>query len=68
GHIPLACTPEPVAAAPIEGTASEPAVEFDHLMSVSRLRERPRVGRPIDDENWVRIDALAEEVDRDLEK
>ncbi|MBT5415288.1 MAG: hypothetical protein HOK81_11870 [Rhodospirillaceae bacterium] len=38
------------------------------MMSVSRLRERPRVGRPIDDENWVRIDALAEEVDRDLEK
>ncbi|WP_043116888.1 transglutaminase family protein, partial [Pseudacidovorax intermedius] len=36
GHIPLACTPNPSSAAPIEGLVDEAEVEFDHEMVVSR--------------------------------
>ncbi len=34
GHIPLACTPEPISAAPISGTASRRAEHFDFKMTV----------------------------------
>ena len=34
GHIPLACTPEPISAAPITGTASEAKCDFSVVMNV----------------------------------
>ena len=36
GHIPLACTPQPSGAAPIEGGVDESEVEFNHHMEIGR--------------------------------
>ncbi|MEM6330229.1 MAG: transglutaminase family protein, partial [Planctomycetota bacterium] len=67
GHIPLACTPAPISAAPITG-AHEPAdVDFGFEMSVERVHEDPRVTKPYTDAQWERIVALGREVDRRLE-
>ncbi|MEY2617195.1 MAG: hypothetical protein RL522_197 [Pseudomonadota bacterium] len=38
GHIPLACTPEPAGAAPVEGLIELAQVAFSHQMQVTRLR------------------------------
>jgi uncharacterized protein (DUF2126 family)/transglutaminase-like putative cysteine protease len=66
GHIPLACTPEPSSAAPIEGLVERAEVEFAHEMKVTRLLETPRVTKPYTDEQWDTIVALGHQVDRDL--
>ena len=52
GHIPLACTPEPISAAPITGTASRRADQFDFQMTVTRIHEDPRVTKPYTEEQW----------------
>lgn len=67
GHIPLACTPQPSGAAPIEGLVSECEVDFSHHMQVTRIHESPRVTRPYTEEQWARVLALGEAVDRALE-
>ncbi len=54
GHIPLACTPHPVSAAPITGGIEECETTFEHLMSVQRVVESPRVTKPYSDEQWQR--------------
>ncbi|MFM7848829.1 MAG: transglutaminase N-terminal domain-containing protein, partial [Rubrivivax sp.] len=46
GHLPLACSPEPSSAAPISGMIDDCECEFSHHMSVTRLREAPRVTKP----------------------
>ncbi|KQT11133.1 transglutaminase family protein [Ramlibacter sp. Leaf400] len=66
GHIPLACTPQPSGAAPIEGMVDDAEVEFSHHMKVTRIHESPRVTRPYTDEQWQDVLALGEQVDRDL--
>lgn len=66
GHIPLASTPEPASAAPVSGLVSPCEVEFEHEMRVTRIHEDPRVTKPYTDEQWAAIDALGEQVDRDL--
>ncbi|MEO8211957.1 MAG: transglutaminase family protein, partial [Myxococcales bacterium] len=74
GHIPLACTPDPEAAAPVSGSFTfSPNSEgdrveekFDVVMSVQRLREEPRVTKPYTEDEWTRIDALGELVDAKL--
>ena len=66
GHIPLACTPQPSAAAPIEGLMDEAEVEFHHEMSVTRIHESPRVTKPYSDEQWADVLALGEQVDAQL--
>ena len=66
GHIPLACTPEPSSAAPIEGGVDESEVEFSHHMGVQRIYESPRVTQPYTEDQWARVLALGEAVDRDL--
>lgn len=68
GHIPLACTPDPSSAAPITGELDECEVEFEHVMHVERVRETPRVTLPYTEEVWSRIEALGDQVDRELEK
>src|SRR4029453_4740378 len=43
GHIPLACTPDPVSAAPVTGATDECDTDFQFHMSVTRMHEDPRV-------------------------
>ena len=66
GHIPLACSPSPTAAAPIDGTLDECEVEFDFQMSVSRIHEDPRVTKPYSDVQWQQILQLGNKVDESL--
>ncbi|MDB5752760.1 MAG: hypothetical protein JWP65_3181, partial [Ramlibacter sp.] len=67
GHIPLACTPQPSGAAPIEGLVDDAEVEFSHHMGVTRVHESPRVTRPYSEEQWAQVLALGEAVDRELQ-
>jgi len=66
GHIPLACTPQPSGAAPVEGAVDKCEVEFSHHMEVTRIYESPRVTMPYTDEQWARVLALGEAVDAEL--
>lgn len=66
GHIPLACTPRPSAAAPIEGLTEEVETEFSFEMSVTRVVDRPRITKPYTEEQWNAVLALGERVDEDL--
>ncbi|MFA5495667.1 MAG: transglutaminase family protein [Porticoccaceae bacterium] len=63
GHIPLACTPDPVSAAPITGATDECEVTFSYSNEVTRIHEDPRVTRPYSDDQWQCIDALGGAVD-----
>lgn len=67
GHIPLACTPDPQSAAPIEGFTDKCEVEFEYSNEVSRVHEDPRVTKPYDDAQWADILALGDQVDATLE-
>lgn len=66
GHIPVACTPEPSGAAPIEGGVDKCEVKFQHLMEVTRIYESPRVTKPYTEEQWQAIVDLGHEVDKKL--
>ncbi|MFZ2404746.1 MAG: transglutaminase family protein, partial [Methylobacter sp.] len=66
GHIPLACTPDPASAAPVTGGTDKCEVAFEFSNTVLRLHEDPRVTKPYTDEQWQRIDALGQQVDRQL--
>jgi uncharacterized protein (DUF2126 family) len=68
GHIPLACAPDPTSAAPITGLIDECETEFEFDMSVTRIRESPRVTLPYSDEQWAAIEALGHQVDADLKR
>ncbi|WP_423368850.1 DUF2126 domain-containing protein [Burkholderia sp. LMG 32019] len=63
GHIPLACTPQPTSAAPVEGLIDECEVSFEHLMSVTRVYESPRVTKPYTESQWDAVLALGTQVD-----
>ena len=63
GHIPLACSPDPAAAAPITGAVEECRTEFSFAMTIARIHEDPRVTKPYKDEEWARIKALGRAVD-----
>uniref|UniRef100_UPI0025D9B967 transglutaminase family protein n=1 Tax=uncultured Xylophilus sp. TaxID=296832 RepID=UPI0025D9B967 len=68
GHIPLACTPSPGSAAPIEGVLMGRAeVDFRHEMTVSRVHESPRVTKPYTDGQWADVLALGRAVDAELQ-
>ena len=66
GHIPLACTPQPSGAAPIEGGVDESEVEFSHHMAVTRIYESPRVTKPYTSEQWTDVMKLGAAVDKEL--
>ncbi len=66
GHIPLACTPEASAAAPISGAVDECETTFEHGMSVRRIWEAPRVTKPYSDAQWLAIENAGRAVDADL--
>ena len=71
GHIPLACTPDPSAAAPItgsfewekQGEDDKVKEDFSFSMSVERIAETPRVTLPYSDRAWRSIEALGQSVD-----
>lgn len=66
GHVPLAATPMPSSAAPIDGYTDKCEVEFQFSNRVSRLRETARVTKPFSDEQWRNIDRLGHQVDARL--
>ena len=66
GHIPLACTPTPSSAAPIEGHTEPCRVEFAFRNTVSRFKEDPRVTKPYTEEQWAHMLALGRLVDERL--
>ena len=66
GHIPLAATPQPSSAAPIEGSTDTCEVEFSFSNTVTRIHEDPRVTLPYSEEDWAAILALGHAVDEKL--
>ncbi len=68
GHIPLACTPEPSSAAPIEGALEKAEVAFEHAMTVTRVRETPRTTKPYTEEQWATLLKVGEAIERDIGK
>jgi uncharacterized protein (DUF2126 family)/transglutaminase-like putative cysteine protease len=75
GHIPLACTADPQSAAPITGSYGwakgkddddELKEEFHFEMSVTRMRESPRVTKPYTDAQWAAIDAFGHRIDAEI--
>lgn len=68
GHIPLACTPDYVSAAPVVGATDKCEVTFSFKNSVTRIHEDPRVTKPFTEEQWAAINAVGYKVDEDLEE
>ncbi len=66
GHIPLACTPTALQAAPIEGTAEQASSDFSYSMSIRRLHQSRRPSEPLSDEEWSGVRQLAHAVDMEL--
>ncbi|MGI4831150.1 MAG: transglutaminase family protein, partial [Janthinobacterium lividum] len=66
GHIPLACTPTPLQAAPISGTVEPAGVEFSFALTVRRVNEAPQLSKPYSAEAWAAVREVAHAVDRDL--
>ena len=67
GHIPLACTPDPVSAAPLTGFSDKCEVEFGYSNVVKRVHEDPRVTKPYTDAQWSAIQQLGRAVDAQLD-
>jgi uncharacterized protein (DUF2126 family) len=67
GHIPLACTPDPLSAAPLTGLTEKCEVVFVHDNKVSRVLEDPRVTKPYTEAQWTEIRALGRAVDREIQ-
>jgi uncharacterized protein (DUF2126 family) len=68
GHIPLACTPDPVSAAPIVGATDKCEVTFHYENKVTRVHEDPRVTKPYTEDQWQAILSLGDSVDDHLNK
>jgi uncharacterized protein (DUF2126 family)/transglutaminase-like putative cysteine protease len=66
GHIPLAATPRPSSAAPIEGGVEQVETEFSFSMNITRIVNRPRITKPYTEEQWQGILSLGDRVDADL--
>ena len=68
GHIPLACSPSPGSAAPVEGGVEKVETAFDFEMKVTRVIDVPRVTRPYTEEQWQAILERGSAVDLVLEE
>jgi uncharacterized protein (DUF2126 family)/transglutaminase-like putative cysteine protease len=68
GHIPLACSPKPSSAAPIDGGVEKVETEFAFDMSVQRVVDKPRVTKPYTEEQWADILRLGDVVEEHLVK
>ena len=67
GHIPLACTADYASAAPVVGAAEKSEVQFSFENNVTRIHEDPRVTKPFSEEQWIAVNAIGNQVDKDLE-
>ncbi len=67
GHIPLACTPDPSSAAPVNGATDICEVEFHHENRVSRIFEDPRTTKPYSEADWAAATRLGDEIERRLQ-
>jgi len=63
GHIPLAATPEPRSAAPIDGALEKTEVDFNVEISVRRIHEAPRVTKPMTEPQWQAVLAAGDAID-----
>ncbi|NMO05052.1 transglutaminase family protein [Gordonia sp. TBRC 11910] len=63
GHIPLAATPYPGAAAPITGATGKCHAVLDFSNEVTRFHEDPRVTLPYTDDQWSKITVLGADLD-----
>ena len=66
GHIPLACVPDPVSAAPVTGYTDPCETEFTYSNAVQRIHEDPRVTKPYTETQWANINSLGQQVDQDI--
>ena len=66
GHIPLSCTPDPRAAAPLSGAVDDCETTFEYAMKVERVWQTPRVTKPYSEECWSEIDSLGTRIDVEL--
>ncbi|MDB6064552.1 MAG: dehydrogenase [Pedosphaera sp.] len=66
GHIPLACSPEPMGAAPVTGAVDKCETKLEHEITLTRIYESPRVTKPYTEEQWQEIDTLGQRIDREL--
>jgi uncharacterized protein (DUF2126 family)/transglutaminase-like putative cysteine protease len=67
GHIPLAATPDPGSAAPVDGATDPCEVEFGYANVVDRVDGAAQPSAPYSERAWRSILALGDAVDRDLE-
>jgi uncharacterized protein (DUF2126 family)/transglutaminase-like putative cysteine protease len=63
GHIPLACSARPLAAAPLDGTSDVVATDLSFEMKVGRLGHEPRPTAPFPEETWTELVASGDRVD-----
>jgi len=68
GHLPLACTASPSAAAPVMGATGVCESHLDFAMTVTRIHEDPRVTLPYSECQWQTILDLGHAVDAELKK
>ncbi len=66
GHLPLACTPDPISAAPVTGSTGVCQSTFSFANEVKRIHEDPRVTKPYSEYQWAAINALGRLVDEKL--
>lgn len=66
GHIPLACSPNPVSASPISGSLDDVETDFSFNMSVERVLDMPRATKPYQEKTWEAITAAGAVADRKL--
>ena len=68
GHIPLACTPDYMSAAPVVGSSDVCETVFTFSNSVTRIHEDPRVTKPYTEEQWAAIRATGYQIEEYLQK
>src|SRR5262249_14996332 len=66
GHIPLAATPSPTSAAPINGTHGVANVDLSITMELVRLRATPRLATPYSADAWRGVLAAGAAIDARL--
>lgn len=66
GHIPLACTPDPVSAVPVTGLLDPCETQLYFHNRLRRILEDPRVTKPYTEEQWTAIQDLGHQVDAEL--